>query len=260
MRVRELQHSQSASQSASSHFSAITGCCLEMRGQSSHIPKLRRPPTRWCSSSLPSPHCTRSPRIGSRPGNLTWLWKRRRHVQRRVQSGTPDTISHQFIRHQKKRNCRKVAVGDATAPELAFAAATSALVACNFCFNGPHIFVVRASSYSFVHRVGTSKHFLEGLSARATKLPSRWNAKLERHRRYRERTQTLRKASTRCHFSGDSLLTFSFGLLKLALFGYEPTLASKGAQWRACSVRPTPICRGSLWSCWCWCLYVPWEK
>lgn len=52
------------------------------------LPELRQLWMRWCSFSPPSPHCTRSPHIGSRPGNLTWLWERGVRSQHRVESET----------------------------------------------------------------------------------------------------------------------------------------------------------------------------
>lgn len=40
------------------------------------VPELQQLLMRWCFFSLPSRHCTHNLRIGSRPENLTWLWKR----------------------------------------------------------------------------------------------------------------------------------------------------------------------------------------
>lgn len=70
---------------------SLKSCSLSaIKWETVKIPELQQRWTRWSFFSPPSRHCTRNLRIGSRPGNLTWLWgeKKGRQVQQGVRVKT----------------------------------------------------------------------------------------------------------------------------------------------------------------------------
>lgn len=131
------------------------------------VPELQQPRMRWRSSSPPSPCCTRSLRIGSRPEILTWLRGKCVEVKLQAVILKYDTLG----RRSNSRDVISQRVGFYVPPWPKLAIISSDFYSSRLFNAGADELRVFTQSrsvslHSFVHRCGISKHFLEGFSLR----------------------------------------------------------------------------------------------